>query len=182
MLDSNLPIAAQTAWLAAELASLASQRADFRIVTFHHLPFTNLWCDSNGFNGSSWVRENWVPLFEQYGVDLVVNGHAHAYERGERNGVMYTVVGGAGGLLDTFVPPQPWPFLEVALSVHHYAVMEVDGSRLTWTAYDLDDAVIDQFELVSANAVPALRPALSAALALLLVSLAGLALRAAPRR
>jgi len=27
------------------------------------------------------IREEWVPLFDQYGVDLVVCGHEHHYER-----------------------------------------------------------------------------------------------------
>ena len=27
------------------------------------------------------IRENWVPLFDRYGVDLVVCGHEHHYER-----------------------------------------------------------------------------------------------------
>jgi hypothetical protein len=126
------------------------------VAVFHHLPYTNLWCDANGYNGDAWTRGNFVPLFEQYGVDLVVSGHAHAYERGEQNGVTYTVVGGAGGLLDTFVPPETWDFLEVALPVHHYAIMEVEGDRLRWTAYDLDDEVIDAFELLAPVGVPGL--------------------------
>ena len=40
---------------------------------------------------------------------LVVSGHAHAYERGEQSGVVYTIVGGAGGALDFFTPPSTWP-------------------------------------------------------------------------
>src|SRR6201988_5330181 len=27
------------------------------------------------------VRENWLPLFDRFGVDLVVCGHEHHYER-----------------------------------------------------------------------------------------------------
>ena len=27
------------------------------------------------------IRQAWVPLFDQYQVDLVVNGHDHDYER-----------------------------------------------------------------------------------------------------
>ena len=34
------------------------------------------------FNGADrGIREEWVPLFDQYGVDLVVCGHEHHYER-----------------------------------------------------------------------------------------------------
>ena len=156
VLDTNQGTFAQTQWLETELASAEAQGADFIIVNFHKLPFTNLWCDMNGFNGDSWVRANWVPLFEQYGVDLVVNGHAHAYERGTLNGVVYTVVGGAGGALEVFTPPEPWSHIEVALSVHHYVIMEVDGPELTWTAYDLNNTVIDSFELGGQTPIPTL--------------------------
>jgi hypothetical protein len=34
------------------------------------------------FNGADrGIREEWVPLFDKYGVDLVVCGHEHHYER-----------------------------------------------------------------------------------------------------
>jgi hypothetical protein len=34
------------------------------------------------FNGADLgIREEWVPLFDEYGVDLVVCGHEHHYER-----------------------------------------------------------------------------------------------------
>lgn len=181
-LDSNRREAVQTAWLAAELASPASQDADFRVAVFHHLPYTNLWDDADGYNGTTFTRNFWVPLFEQHGVDLVVCGHAHAYERGERNGVMYTVVGGAGGLLDTVTVPEPWDFFEVALSVHHYAIMEVAGDQLTFTAYDLNDVEIDSFALGEpAASLPAASPVARWTLALAL-AVSALATLLLPRR
>jgi hypothetical protein len=37
---------------------------------------------ANNFNGADrGIREEWVPLFDRYGVDLVVCGHEHHYER-----------------------------------------------------------------------------------------------------
>ena len=36
----------------------------------------------NNFNGADLgVRQEWLPLFDEYGVDLVVCGHEHHYER-----------------------------------------------------------------------------------------------------
>jgi predicted phosphodiesterase len=176
-LDSERREEAQTSWLDDELSSAAAQDADFVIVVFHRLPFTNLWDHANGYNGDSWVRSNWVPIFETHGVDLVVSGHAHAYERGERNGVLYTAVGGAGGALDTFTPPQPWDFIELALSVHHYVVMDVEPRRLGWTAYDLGGEVIDSFTLRVPLPVPIGLPPFALSAFLLASGLAGLALR-----
>ena len=152
-LDTNLPWVEQDDWLRAELASPASRNADFRIAVFHIPAYTNLW-DSVGFRGDAWFRDHWVPLFEQGRVDLVVNGHAHCYERGSSNGVMYVIVGGAGGALDTVPQSPPWPFIAVAQSVHHYAIMDVIGGKLRWTAYDLQDQPIDSFELAKGAAVP----------------------------
>lgn len=37
---------------------------------------------ANNFNGADLgVRQEWLPLFDKYGVDLVVMGHEHHYER-----------------------------------------------------------------------------------------------------
>jgi len=153
-LDSNLPFVEQVDWLRAELASPASRDADFRIAVFHKPPYTNLW-DSPGYNGEPFVRDVWVPLLEQGNVDLVVSGHAHCYQRFALNGVTYAIVGGAGGALDTVPQSPPWPFIRVAQPVHHYALMDVAGPRLRWTAYDLADQAIDTFELVSpASGIP----------------------------
>ena len=33
------------------------------------------------------IRENWLPLFDRYEVDLVVCGHEHHYERSTRSAV-----------------------------------------------------------------------------------------------
>ena len=40
-----------------------------------------------------------MPLFEEYGVDVVFTGHDHCYERSFANGVFYIVTGGGGGPL-----------------------------------------------------------------------------------
>lgn len=149
-LDSNWFVTPQDDFLRAELASPASRDADFRIVVFHKPPYTNLW-DNGNYNGEPYPRDVWTPLFEQYDVDLVINGHAHAYERGRLNGVTYTIVGGAGGLLDTVHPLPPWAFFDVTRSVHHYAIMDVSGPKLRWTVYDLADQIIDQLELTAGD-------------------------------
>ena len=49
-----------------------------------------------------------TPLFEQYGVDLVVSGHNHYQEYLEHKGVRYAVIGTMGGILDpepTYISP-----------------------------------------------------------------------------
>lgn len=69
----------QSSWLEQRLAAFHTPGSgvDFVVVFFHHCVYS-----TSGAHGSEGgVRENWVPLFDRYQVDLVVNGHAHVYER-----------------------------------------------------------------------------------------------------
>lgn len=152
-MESNVVLPEQDGYLRAELASPAAQNAEFLVVVSHHPPYTNLW-DQPGWDGEPYVRDVWVPIFEEYGVDLVISGHAHCYERGARNGVTYTVVGGAGGALDTVFIPPGWSFIEVARPVHHFAIIDVSPGRLVWNAYDLTGSSIDSFELTRSAQIP----------------------------
>ncbi|MCA9515144.1 MAG: metallophosphoesterase [Myxococcales bacterium] len=132
----------QHRWLQRELASPASKRATFRVVVLHKPPYSNLW-DRPVYDGQSWVRQQWVPLFEQKGVDLVVAGHAHGYQRFENDGVTYLVVGGGGGTLDT-VKSGNWAMAKFA-GVHHYAIMDVVGDELRWDVRNEDGSPLDSF-------------------------------------
>jgi 3',5'-cyclic AMP phosphodiesterase CpdA len=71
--------AAQRRWLEAELAaSRANPDIDWIVVCMHQVVVSTV----DKFNGADrGIRENWVPLFDRYGVDLVVCGHEHHYER-----------------------------------------------------------------------------------------------------
>ncbi len=93
LLDSNqVDSAAQTAWLERVLAA---SKVRWKIAAFHHPPF------SCGFHsGNEDVVDRWVPLFEHYGVQLVLSGHEHSYQRFKaRHGVTYVVHGGGGAIL-----------------------------------------------------------------------------------
>jgi 3',5'-cyclic AMP phosphodiesterase CpdA len=68
----------QTTWLGQTLSSLrANKSIDFIVVFFHHCAYCT--CATHGSEGG--VRQYWTPLFDQYSVDLVINGHNHIYER-----------------------------------------------------------------------------------------------------
>ncbi|HEX3363734.1 metallophosphoesterase family protein [Phenylobacterium sp.] len=70
---------AQKAWLEAELAAARRNRdIDWIVVCMHQVAIS---C-ADKFNGADLgIREEWAPLFDRYGVDLVVCGHEHHYER-----------------------------------------------------------------------------------------------------
>jgi 3',5'-cyclic AMP phosphodiesterase CpdA len=92
LIDSNRPVAAQRRWLDY---ALGSSTAPWKVVAFHHPPFS---CGE--YSGVAEMRRLLVPLFERRGVDLVLSGHDHNYQRfGPKNGVTYVVHGGGGARL-----------------------------------------------------------------------------------
>jgi 3',5'-cyclic AMP phosphodiesterase CpdA len=70
---------AQKRWLERELATARADRdVDWVVVVMHQVVIST----ADRFNGADrGIREEWVPLFDRYGVDLVVCGHEHHYER-----------------------------------------------------------------------------------------------------
>jgi 3',5'-cyclic AMP phosphodiesterase CpdA len=70
---------AQKAWLEKELAASRGNRdIDWIVVCMHQVAIST----ADKFNGADLgIREEWLPLFDRYGVDLVVCGHEHHYER-----------------------------------------------------------------------------------------------------
>ena len=69
----------QRRWLAAELAAARRDPdVDWIVVCMHQTAIST----ADQANGADLgIREEWLPLFDQYQVDLVVCGHEHHYER-----------------------------------------------------------------------------------------------------
>ncbi|MEM6345944.1 MAG: Ig-like domain-containing protein, partial [Bacteroidota bacterium] len=69
-------------WLTNDLAATDQE---WIVVYFHHPPYTKGSHDSDNVNDSGGrlrdIRENVLPILENYGVDLVLSGHSHSYER-----------------------------------------------------------------------------------------------------
>jgi len=73
------PASAMMTWLEADLQAAT---ADWVIAMWHHPPYSKgLLHDSDVEVREIDLRENVVPLLEDYGVDLVMCGHSHSYER-----------------------------------------------------------------------------------------------------
>ncbi|HXE73163.1 MAG TPA: metallophosphoesterase, partial [Candidatus Nitrosotenuis sp.] len=139
-LDSNLPFGpgtAQDRWLASDLAAAGRP---WKVVYFHHPPY------SSGPHGSSQaLRQAWTPLFARHGVQLVLSGHDHIYQRSRPiEGVTYVVTGGGGASLYS-VGPAEWSV--AAASRHHYLRLEAGPSSLKGEAVDAAGQTFDRFEL-----------------------------------
>lgn len=117
----NYSAGAQTSWLTDVLTAYrADPTIDFVVVTMHHCAYST--AKEHGSEGG--IRDHWVPLFDSYGVDLVLSGHNHVYERthplrgslpvtsapsgatiSSAAGTTYVVVGGGGATLGTGFTP-----------------------------------------------------------------------------
>ncbi|WP_433239493.1 fibronectin type III domain-containing protein [Actinomadura nitritigenes] len=142
----------QTAWLEAQLKSLRARRGiDFIVVFFHHCAFST----TNQHASEGGARDAWVPLFEKYQVDLVVNGHNHVYERTdaikgnavgrqvpiggtarpESDGVVYVTAGGAGRSLYSFPVPDSYEGNEKPLDSVATYVWDKGGNKVPETVH-----------------------------------------------
>jgi hypothetical protein len=116
---------AQVAWLEAGLAAARQDPGiDFIVAYFHHCAYST--CTTHGSEGGA--RQFFVPLFDKYSVDLVINGHNHIYERNNpliggaqtvnapsgatitpaTQGTSYVVAGGGGVSLYKFDAPDSY--------------------------------------------------------------------------
>jgi hypothetical protein len=136
-LDSNtVDDPEQPAWLDE---TLGASDATWKIVAVHHPPY------SAGYQGSSKdVRETFGPLFEEHGVQLVLSGHDHDYQRSKViNGVTYVVSGAGAGTRRTGEAD----FTEVSWSWHHFLDIGIFDDHLVLRAVNQDGRVADDVTL-----------------------------------
>jgi PKD repeat protein len=148
VLDSEYDVSGnQLTWLKQDLA--ANQYVKWKVVLFHQPPYSSGWHGSN-----TGIRNAWCSVFDQYGVDLVFNGHDHDYERSKPiynnavvinpdDGTTYVVGGGWGGSLRS-VGSNWWT--AYSRSVYHFTVVQVNGDVLSLNAYDQYGTIFDSVQ------------------------------------
>lgn len=95
--DGNTVGSAQYQWLAA---AVASSTATWKVAVIHHAPYTSGSAYSPGIGESRWN-------FESLGIDLVVSGHEHNYERWINRSIPYIVTGHGGASLRGYSTHNP---------------------------------------------------------------------------
>lgn len=160
-------IGPQLQWLENELQSVHARTALLRVVIVHIPPFLEFWEPGAWRRGESewgrFVRDSCVPLFERFGVDVVISGHSHIYQRGTRNGVTYVITGGAGGELEDEVGGrvQDFAFYNVTRAAHHYGLLELGRCKARWRAFGLwggDERAMDEVEVQLGSLEPLRSP------------------------
>ncbi len=161
-IDSNLlptPDAASRmlAWLDADLAATGKF---WKIVFLHHPPYPT------GFHRGDpicvLVQQNVTPIVENRGVQLVLAGHEHGYERswpllgGQQvysgPSTTYLISGGGGGAMETV---GSLPQCELSIQAFHYLRVDMNDTQLSVTATGIDGSTVDQFSLAPPPVLPA---------------------------
>jgi len=71
---------AQALWIKSDLAANAFT-GKWIVAYWHHPPYTMGSHNSDSETELISMRENFIRILERYGVDMIINGHSHDYER-----------------------------------------------------------------------------------------------------
>ena len=112
------PTPRRSGWKRRSAAARADAHVDWIVVQMHQCALSS--STDNGCDAG--IRQAWVPLFDQYEVDLVLNGHDHDYERsypvrgfapspypGRRRGRALRTPAGPATTSTTPAGRRPWP-------------------------------------------------------------------------
>jgi len=140
-LDSNYMDPKEVAWLTKELQNSG---ADWKICYFHHALYS-----SAAFHGSSSELQKILePLFVQHGVQVVLAGHDHVYERIKpQKGIYYFVAGSGGELRKGDL--RKTGLTEVGYDQDQvFLLMEISGDALNFQAVSRSGKTVDSGSII----------------------------------
>lgn len=149
----------QYSWLLSTLE--ANKNQTWKIVFFHRPFYT---APSHTGEMNVYFNTLW-KAFDDYGVDMIFNGHTHNYQRSKpinRNvsttssvakygslegmGRVEIVAGNAGAPLSAAASSSLW-WLERSESKRHFCNVDIDGDRLIFKALDANRVIFDELIL-----------------------------------
>ncbi|MFO0947859.1 MAG: metallophosphoesterase family protein [Planctomycetota bacterium] len=154
LLDTNhtSPIGGeQTSWLEK---TLRDRQECPNVLVYNHVP---AYPSVREFGDSSNVkaagpanRKHWVPLFERYNVDVVLEHHDHAFKRThplmdgrvDANGIIY-LGDGSWGKLRRPDPPEKRSYLAATDESYHLTVHRIEGDQRFHVALSDAGKVVD---------------------------------------
>lgn len=156
VLDSNGMIAEQAAYLEKQLQK---QGFDWRVVTYHHSLYSPKGRDGDNYGE---MFSLWVPLFNKYGVDLVLQGHDHLYSRGNMDPGLVGRKDAGPVYVTTVSGPKQYAMVPEAVKelvdggyktyktgtdTQYFQAIHVDGGTLSYKAYNAVGKLHDSFKL-----------------------------------
>ncbi|NNG37092.1 purple acid phosphatase family protein [Nakamurella aerolata] len=128
---------------------LANNPREFTIVNFHYPVYS-----SSPDRANPELRNTWQPIFEKYGVDLVLQGHDHAYVSGQRD-VRGRNTGPVYVTSSSSIRQYPQDYSDwtkngatpktAYQSLMTYQLIDLQDRTLTYTAKDSTGRITDQW-------------------------------------
>ena len=146
MIESTAPIDSQKVWIEEQLAK---SDATWKFAIFHFAPY-------NWDEPYPDIQAAWIPIFDKYHVDIVMNGHIHYYMRTKpmKGGkVVGSYNEGTAYVESVAIPTAPEKHPEESYTVVRnfngdiYQYVKIEGNKLTFTATNSDNKVIDSFTI-----------------------------------
>lgn len=138
MMQDSTAADAQRKWLENVLSSSTKT---WNIIIMHHPVFSTANNRDNPI-----LRERLKPIFEKYGVDMVLQGHDHTYARGAVGKEKPVYVVSVAGPKMYKSNSERW--MEVASQqTQLYQVIRVTADKLFFSSYKLTGELFDSFEL-----------------------------------
>lgn len=129
----NTDVSDQASWLNR---GLKESTARFKIILLHHPPYSDVTGITPGYPDLIWPYADW-------GADLVISGHAKVYQRFDKAGLPFVVLGPVGGTVGTVVNSTA-----VATSTSSgYLKLSLDSFNILGEWKDLDGNVLDAFTI-----------------------------------
>ena len=136
-LNSNYMDTKQVKWLEDELSRDTSE---WKVCFFHHPPYSS----AKKHGSDSQLRDVVEPIFVKYGVNVVLTGHDHIYERIKPQKGIYYFVSGAGGKLRSGDIKETSPLTEKSYdSDMHFMLFEVAGDQMYFQAISRTGETVD---------------------------------------
>lgn len=146
VLNSEYAYEEQKEWLRQDLAKTTKK---WKVVAFHRGPYGSIY-------DTAIVREQWVPVFDEFKVDLGINGHDHIYLRtfpmkdgqpaADSQGTTYMVAGSTGPKFYSLTARE-WQKVTDAENTQMYAAVDIQGDELTVVTKTVGGRLVDQFTL-----------------------------------
>jgi len=151
VLDSNSPPETQVAWIEEQLQTT---QAVWKFAVYHHPAYSSAPKRDNPD-----IREQWGGLFDQYHVDIALQGHDHGYLRTKpmragkeaaspAEGTVYVVSVSGTKLYDVEQHDYAAKYIDHLSTYQVIDIQTENENRLTYRAYDMDGNLQDELVIV----------------------------------